>query len=59
MPGKLIYFEMGGRSEGIRAMLAHANFDFVDERLDFTAFGALKASGVLPLGSLPVWEEDG
>ena len=59
MPGKLIYFEAGGRAEGIRALLAHANFDYVDERLSFPDFGAKKAAGVFPLGSVPVWEEDG
>ena len=30
MPGKLTYYNLGGRAEGIRAMLAHANFDYED-----------------------------
>jgi hypothetical protein len=28
MPGKLYYFEMAGRVEAIRALLAHANFNY-------------------------------
>ena len=32
MPGRLLYFEIGGRAEGIRAMLAHANFEYEDAR---------------------------
>jgi len=59
MPGKLLYFDVGGRSEGIRAMLAHAGHQYDDDRKSFEEFGELKASGALPLGSMPVWEEDG
>ena len=59
MPGKLYYFEVDGRAGGIRAMLAHANVNFIDARQSFPAFNQLKASGFLPLGSMPVWEEDG
>ena len=59
MPGKLLYFDMGGRAEGIRALLAHANFQYEDSRQSFADFGAMKSSGALPLGSMPVWEEDG
>ena len=57
MPGKLTYFSGGGRAEGIRAMLAHASFKFEDNRVTGEQFGAMKSS--LPLGSLPIWEEDG
>ena len=59
MPGKLYYFDLYGRAEGIRAMLGHANFDYEDTRLTVEEFGAKKAEGFLPLGSAPVWEEDG
>ena len=59
MPGKLIYFDLGGRAEGIRALLAHAGFEYEDDRVGFEAFAAQKAAGAYPLGSLPVWEEDG
>ena len=57
MPGKLTYFDFGGFSAAIRSMLDHASFEFEDERLSFEEFGARKAS--LPLGSMPVWTEDG
>ena len=59
MPGKLTYFEVSGRSEGIRMMLAHANFQYEDCRLPMAEFGQKKAAGYFPLGSMPIWEEDG
>ena len=59
MPGKLYYFEVDGRACGIRMLLAHANCQYEDARQSFPAFGQLKQSGFLPLGSMPVWEEDG
>ena len=57
MPGKLTYFDLDGRAGGIRALLGHANFEYEDDRQSFESFATLKAS--LPLGSMPVWEEDG
>ena len=59
MPGKLYYFDLGGRAEGIRAMLGHGNFQYEDVRLTPEQFGEKKQSGFFPLGSAPVWEEDG
>ena len=59
MPGKLTYFDLGGRSEGIRSMLAHANHDYEDNRITPQQFGELKMAGHFPLGSAPIWEEDG
>jgi len=60
MRGKLIYFDLGGRAEGIRAMLAHANFDYEDARISMEEFARLKRDKTaLPLGSLPIWQEDG
>ena len=59
MPGKLYYFDLGGRAEGIRALLGHANYKYDDARQDFASFAQLKQVGKLPLGSMPVWEEDG
>ena len=59
MPGKLYYFDAGGRAEAIRAMLFHANFQFEDVRLSQEEYGAKKAAGFFPLGGLPDWEEDG
>jgi glutathione S-transferase len=59
MPGKLYYFEVEGRAAGIRLMLSHANFQYEDCRQTMPNFMQLKQSGFLPLGSMPVWEEDG
>ena len=59
MPGKLTYFNGGFRAEAIRALLGHANFQYEDERHSPEEFKAVKESGKLPLGSMPIWEEDG
>ena len=59
MPGSLSYFDIGGRAEAIRALLGHARFQYTDDRLTFEQFGAKKGSGELPLGSAPIWVEDG
>ena len=59
MPGKLTYFDVNGRSDGIRAMLAHAGADYEDNRLSFPQFGEMKQQGCFPMGSVPVWDEDG
>ena len=42
MPGKLIYFDLGGRAEAIRAMLAHANYQYEDDRQSIEQFSNLK-----------------
>ena len=61
MPGKLYYFDVGGRGESIRSLLSHASVRYTDERISGADFGKMKAAGDerLPLGSMPVWEEDG
>ena len=59
MPGKLVYFGLGGRAEAIRMLCAHKGFDYEDERIDFAKQAEYKASGYSPLGSLPIWDEDG
>merc|ERR1712172_94182 len=40
-------------------MLSHANFQYEDCRMPFEEFGQKKAQGYFPLGSMPIWEEDG
>ena len=57
--GKLIYFDMNGRADAIRTMLAHANFKYDDQRITSEEFALLRQRNGLPLGSMPVWEEDG
>ena len=57
MPGKLSYFAAGGRAEGIRALLGHAGHEYEDVRCTFDEFPAMKEQ--TPLGSVPMWEEDG
>ena len=59
MPGKLVYFDdKGGRGESIRSLLAHARFDYTDERIAGPEFQQRKKNGDFALGSIPVWEED-
>ena len=61
MPGKLLYFDLGARGELIRALCFLKDFEYENKLLSFEEFGAMKAdpNSPLPLGSLPVWEEDG
>ena len=55
---KLFYFDIYGAAEPIRLALAHAKFPYEDVRLSQEKFGELKASGVLPNGQVPVWQDD-
>ena len=59
MPGTLVYFDVNGRGAAIRMMLDHCGHQFVDERLSFDEFPAVKNSGRFPLSTMPIWEEDG
>jgi len=56
---ELTYFNAPGRAEPVRIALFLAGLPFTDHRVDFPGFGALKASGALPLGSVPVLDVDG
>ncbi len=56
---KLTYFNAPGRAEPVRVALFLAGLPFEDVRVDFAQFGALRAEGSLPLGSVPVLEVDG
>ena len=55
----LQYFDGSGRGEAIRMACYLANIQFTDQRLSQEQFGDLKSKGELPLGSVPVWIEDG
>ena len=52
----LSYFDVYGRAEPVRMMLSHAKVDFVDDRIAFEAWPALKMSkfggGGLPMITL-------
>lgn len=64
----LIYFAARGRAELIRFVLSEAGVAWQEHPIGKdtppvdgrpTDFTALKASGLLPFGAAPVWEEDG
>ena len=59
MPGTLYYFDAGARADCIRSLLFHSKFDFTDVRLTPEEFEEKKATGILPLGGLPCWDEEG
>ena len=40
--GKLIYFDLGGRAEAIRALLFHAERKYVDHRVQYEEFLAIQ-----------------
>jgi len=54
---KLVYFNLMGRAETARLILAQAGVDYEDKRIEKEEWPALKAS--LPMGQLPVLEVDG
>mmetsp|Transcript_36908 Transcript_36908/g.48503 ORF Transcript_36908/g.48503 Transcript_36908/m.48503 type:complete len:202 (+) Transcript_36908:24-629(+) len=57
MPGKLVYYDVNGRAECIRSLLAHAQFQYDDDRpMDLVEY---KAQGINPYGGWPIWIEDG
>lgn len=51
---KLSYFPFAGRAEPLRWAFNYLNIPFEDELLDFQTFGALKMSGKLQFGQVPV-----
>merc|ERR1719433_2002523 len=54
---KLTYFNLMGRAETTRLILAQAGVAFEDKRIEPAEWPALKAS--LPMGQLPISEVDG
>ncbi|KAJ8401610.1 hypothetical protein AAFF_G00379270 [Aldrovandia affinis] len=57
LPYKLIYFNMRGRAELSRYILAYAEIPFMDQRVEWKNWPSLKAS--FPLEQLPVLEVEG
>jgi len=55
----LIYFPFGGRAAPIRDALRIGGVPFEDKHVDFETFGAMKASGELPFGAVPILKLDG
>lgn len=55
---EVTYFNSPGRAEPVRVALRLANVPFVDTRIDFPQFGAMRAEGRFPLGSVPVLAVD-
>ncbi|HWE45290.1 MAG TPA: glutathione S-transferase [Caulobacteraceae bacterium] len=55
----LIYFPFGGRAAPIRDALRIGGVAFEDKHVDFDAFGAMKTSGELPFGAVPILQVDG
>jgi glutathione S-transferase len=55
----LVYFPFGGRAAPIRDAFHIGGVPFTDKHVDFDAFGAMKASGELPFGALPILLVDG
>lgn len=55
----LTYFDAPGRAEAVRVAAALGGVAFEDERLSFADFGAHRAAGRFPLGSVPVLTVDG
>ncbi|KAG5668484.1 hypothetical protein PVAND_016423 [Polypedilum vanderplanki] len=54
---KVSYFTFKGLGEPVRFMLAYANVDFIDNRVEWEDWPKLKPT--LPLGQLPLLEIDG
>jgi len=53
------YFDIYGRAEAIRILLAHSGTPFLDHRLTSEDWAQLKASGVCEFGQVPMVEVDG
>ncbi|CDW71686.1 glutathione s-transferase [Stylonychia lemnae] len=56
---KVHYFEGYGKAEAIRMLLAHAKADWESVNYDDEQFKALKESGKLEFGQVPVLEREG
>uniref|UniRef100_A0A7S3MRB2 GST N-terminal domain-containing protein n=1 Tax=Favella ehrenbergii TaxID=182087 RepID=A0A7S3MRB2_9SPIT len=52
----LTYFPVHAKADPIRMLLHKAGVDYTNELISFADFGALKASGALPAGQVPLWK---
>lgn len=59
MTYKLYYFDIYGRAEPIRMLLAHAKQEFEDNRITGEQLATLKTEGKLEFGQVPMLEHDG
>ncbi len=55
----LVYFPFGGRAAPIRDAFRIGGIPFEDKHVDFETFGAMKASGELPFGAVPILKVGG
>ena len=53
---KLYYFDLPGKGEAIRLACAHGGFALEDIRITRDEFNAMKESGKLPFGQVPLLE---
>lgn len=58
MTFKVYYFDIYGRAESLRMLLAHAKQEFEDHRISGEQLAELKTSGKLEFGQLPMLEHD-
>ena len=54
---KLQYFDIHGKAEPMRMLLFKAGAQFTDHRLQREEFAAMKESGALPSGQVPLWTD--
>ena len=55
---KIYYFGFYGRAEPIRMIMEVAGVKYDDVRMSFEQFGALKQSGALPTGQVPLYVDE-
>ena len=56
---RLLYLDIKGLAEPIRLALSLSGYSFEDARLSYEDVAALRATGALPFGQVPVLEIDG
>ena len=56
---KLTYFPLYGKCEAIRMLLHHSKTEYENCHVTGESFQALKQSGILPNGQVPILEHEG